>query len=142
MGQSTNAMLVFGVELDEENAVNIALLKRAYQKLGIIDKFEDCLDEEMDDDDEYLSDVPWDLVKHLENFFGLTIETHCSDEYPMYILCLKGAPFNRTANRGNALVIDDPLPKPNDLQMTQLKNIMNILEAEGEPSWLLASYWG
>lgn len=69
------------------------------------------------------------------------IVTHCSYDYPMYILAAVGT--ETTASRGYAQNIDDSLKGHEEAIQKLLEFIKEEnVELEGEPSWLLYSMWG
>lgn len=131
MGQSTNGILVFGFEVgDEEEAPD-------YMK-GF-EGFEDYLDSlsglpaygepghSFDDQQVFRAKCPADLV------------THCSLDYPMYILAVRGT--KTSARRGYpAEISPDELNVPIE-KINALKAWAAERGIEGEPKWLLCSLW-
>lgn len=127
MGQSTDALLFYGFEIDEHAAPwgTHDWEDWVAQKLGLLH----------DDEDYY--------AKKRAAFAAMrcTIETHCYSDYPMYAVVIKDT--KRCANRGYPQKL-----KPEDLAIDpqwneQLRMFANALGLEYKtPSWLLASYWG
>lgn len=133
MGQSTDAILVYGFEIGEEDETP--------EFMGDFEDFQDYLEDQsglpkygepghsFDAHREYRKSCPADLV------------SHCSGDYPMHILAVRGTEHH--ASRGHAVYID-----PN----TDLL-IDNGVEAEfkawcaardievPELKWILCSMW-
>lgn len=132
MGVSTDGILVFGFEVGEE------------------DERPDFL-EGVEDFDEYVdreSGLPeWGEHGHsfedqraFRDKYPVDLITHCSYDYPMHILAVRGT--KRRASRGYPLEID-----PTDLnvpseKLEAFKNWAAERGIQGEPKWLLCSLWG
>ncbi len=129
MGQSTDAILCFGVELGEDD--------EAPSFMEGFDEFDDFLMNEggqprwgeaghsFDKQREWLAAQPVEMV------------LHCSGDYPMYILAVRGTVT--TASRGypQAVTTEDP-------DHTQVQRYMSWLSDHGiedEPKWLICSMW-
>lgn len=139
MGTSTNAIIAFGIQLEEG--------------------FEFPWDDENDENDcvdwwrelnNYNNPYDWKIDKDYwkyqnewdkENPIPFEIENYCSQECPMYILAVKGTV--KTAERGY----------PNDFNPNDLKvdpESLNIFKrfidkykiSDENPKWLIFSYWG
>lgn len=132
MGQSTDGILVFGVDLGEElpeflqdiededgEGTFDALL---CQKAGIPQYGEEGYD--------YHAKAAF-LEKQ-----PLAMITHCSGDYPMYILGVRAS--HQTASRGS------PQEVSMDLSSEAVYALNALLAEHGitdEPKWLLASIW-
>ena len=129
MGTSTDAILVYGIECGE-----------------------DCVPEFMegfDDFDDYLDDLSglpkWgeaghDFVKQkaFRESFPVSMTMHCSYEYPMYIVAVRGT--ETIASRGYAneitsIAVDEE-------KISAFKEFCEKNGIEGQPKWLLCSMWG
>lgn len=128
MGVSTDAILVYGIPLDD----------------GVEFPFDDTEDTYYDHKNKptKLSDpnalegmVCWgDVIE------GLTVETHCSCDYPMYILTVASSRIR--AARGNPEAVD-----PNGMgSMDAFDDSLRAFAKQhnlphGEPGWYLCSMW-
>jgi hypothetical protein len=145
MGVSTDAILAYGYDLGDpasregnpewydddedgdidfsEQAMNILLAKLA----GFTET-------------DWKVDGYWTRKEEAKESLGFNIITHCSYDYPMYILCIE--PHYR-AWRGDAVEIPHNLGyTPEwDSKLDQAVEILGLKVAE-RPSWLLASLWG
>ncbi len=141
MGQSTDAYLVYGIDLGEPDTFN---------EEGEFYEFWDLFDQAEND--------PWEVIHNLSGIeyipgngsgslrdefrenFGVEIETHCHHEYPMYLAIIPGAGFS--AGRGYVTEID-----PADMVITQEKlddfkaGLEKLKIPYSEPKWMLVSYW-
>lgn len=134
MGTSTNGILVFGIDLGEERP-------------EFLEDFDD-----FDDFDDFLNDLSglpkWGEEGHsfsnlraFREAFGVSMTRHCSYEYPMWILSVRGT--EKTAYRGypKEITIDE-------LQVSQgsILRLRDFCEEYGiewkEPKWYLCSLWG
>lgn len=141
MGQSTDAYLVYGIDLDEPDA---------YNEDGEFYEFWKLFEEAEDDPWEVISNLSgieyvsgtdsYDRRSEFRQNFGVEIETHCYHEYPMYLAIIPNAGFS--AARGDVTEID-----PADMVITQgqLDDFKAGLEKlkipYSEPKWMLVSYW-
>ena len=114
MGTSTNAYLAWGIDLGEMELPEY--LACAYDDWG-----------------------EW-AESELEGS-GVSIETHCSYDYPMYVLCV--ASF--WASRGCPLELDQKQlgpPEPCELFDEKLRGACERLGIDPRPGgWLLFSLW-
>lgn len=69
---------------------------------------------------------------------GVQIETHCSGDYPMYLLAAKVI----TASRGTAEAVDLTLPDNAAERLAWAVETLGLDVGDQKPRWLLASYWG
>lgn len=131
MGQSTDGILVFGIPLEE--GVELDFL------------------EEHEGDFEYFVDAEngmnWETHDYKEreearSKYPVDLKTHCSCDYPMYILAVPGTAV--TAWRGHPQKIERLL-EPTQQQidaLTQFAEKHGLTDAfEGEPGWYLCSMW-
>ncbi len=159
MGQSTDAMLVYGYHLDgsDEWAVEGT---GEYGELPALDWY--------DPDDEtgfqeaaearLLASVgfteEWvpgagangyfDRKGAAEEAIGVKFETHCSGDYPMYLLIAKGV----TARRGYVEPIDfaaltaEVQQQDADAKLRTALDVLGLNPTQERAQWLLCSYWG
>ena len=121
MGVSTDAMLVFGIDLDEDGG-----------------QFEDQIDRELNIPDYGSPDRPsYEEIKKMENDFPVTIVKHCSGECPMYIVAIPGTLMQ--ASRGYPRIIDGLEVSAEKVEKFKAWCAKNGIE--DEPTWLLASMW-
>lgn len=130
MGVSTDGILVFGIELGEE----------------LPEFLEDFYDIWWDFTDS-ISGVAEDDPKRCEkrrdfrDNFPVELVSHCSYEYPMYILAVKGTKI--TASRGSPKVIDPTSLVVSPEKIEKLRKFCEEYRIEWEePEWYLCSMWG
>ena len=112
MGQSTNAILVWGVDLD----------------LGE-------LEEEVQDRIEHLLDDGWEELERLEKKTGVALVSHCCSEEPMYILGL--AATMTVARRGYPeKIVSLDLPKNAQESLTSFAEALGIVVTKKGKKWL------
>jgi len=76
----------------------------------------------------------------LESKGSIKIDTHCSGEYPMYFLTIKG--YHHTAYRGCPQEIQS-FDRPSDGDIEELRHYCTVNNLPyTEPKWWLVSYWG
>lgn len=130
MGQSTDALLFYGFLLKEEDVPwgDEDPERWLVKQLG--------LGSPSEQDPGY-----WARKRQALADLACTIETHCSGEYPMFAVIIKGT--RSAAHRGDPvrfspanLTIDPQW----DAQLRAFATTFNL--PFEEPSWLLASYWG
>jgi len=135
MGVSTDAILTFGIDLNDELP---AFLTNAETE------------EEHDDLDDFLAHeaglTDWRAEGHYEKKRALVescpveIVRHCSGEYTMYILAVRGTV--RTAYRGHLTEID---PTSLVVSPEKIVSFKKWCEDHGveyqEPKWFLVSFW-
>lgn len=154
MGQSTDALLVFGIPLEEETEL-------PWQKDGHEDiddwwlvatgfKATDC---PFDADGEYLPGVgrghPREVAYYEERSqwrathpLPIEIQVHCHYDCPMYIVSVEGAEL--CAHRGHPKRLDTLPATPPDPERI-LRFIREYIEPEfpeTTPAWWLCSMWG
>jgi hypothetical protein len=82
----------------------------------------------------------WEAQRAAEAACPVDIVSHCSGEYPMYIVAIRGT--ERTANRGSPEVID---PASLAVPAEKIEAAKAWCEAHRiewqEPHWLLCSMW-
>lgn len=119
MGQSTDAILVYGIPLVEDS----------------IEEFD-----EENDKEEGIAYLAWS--GKTEN--GISLEAHCSSEFTMQIVAIEKT--KTVAWRGHPVklnlqtLINKQQSDWNDRLHAFVKKYN--LETEGKPGWYLCSYWG
>lgn len=135
MGVSTDGILVFGIDFDEE----FPLYEGREDDLDldeIILRSANIDRAYYDDYDSYAKNADAELDRA-----GVELIYHCLESDPMYILAVRGAVIH--ARRGYPEEI-----KPEDLivtekQMQKLKDFCDKYKLEcSEPKWFLCSMWG
>jgi hypothetical protein len=113
MSVSTNAIIAYGIEVEEESLGEVAT---AWM-------------------DEYAG-IPSEVTTEFE------LITHCSGEYPMYILAISGT--REEASRGYPEVITIDCSSVRLDWSAKLREFAEEhgIEVSGNPSWKLFSYWG
>jgi hypothetical protein len=117
MGQSTDAILCYGISMDED--------------FDYKSRFPEHID-----GDGYFD--KYALIDMLEEKFGCTLEIHCSCDYAMYILAIKDSVT--TAYRGGPEIITSLEVTPAWAEKLQKAKVYMGLEKE-EANWWLASLW-
>jgi hypothetical protein len=143
MGVSTNASIAYGVDLEEE-------LPEVIQRW--LDEGDDRDTEEWlahtsgwvpvpGDDGYYLQDAngvsSWQYV---EEHCPVELVYHCSDDYPMYIIAVRGSEI--TASRGYPKVIGSLDVDEVKLEEATEWMAQHLPDIEWKPEWLLYSMWG
>lgn len=73
--------------------------------------------------------------------FPVDLELHCSYDYPMYILCVRGT--RKRASRGSPESLDASALTVTPEQVAAFKAFCEEHDIDaGEPGWLLFSMWG
>lgn len=126
MGQSTDAILFYGIDLGEPDP---------YDRPSVYDLIE-RLEEEPGG---------WNLQRELEKKYGVRIGRHCSREYPMFYIAEKEHEYR--AWRGSHTRIN-----PAELITPRLRSsigpVEQLLADEGvefdldDIGWYLVSWWG
>jgi hypothetical protein len=86
----------------------------------------------------------FDRKQTAEDQVGVKFESHCSGDYPMWILAAK----TYTASRGDADPLDlaelaqDPERNGWDEKLRHACEVLGITPKQERPCWLLCSYWG
>lgn len=125
MGTSTDAILVFGFQLEDEDATP--------EFMGDFDDF-----------DEYLDDLnglvgrDYPTRSAARESCPADMTMHCSYDYPMYILSMRGTATR--AWRGTPREIDSLGVDPS--KVDEFKAWAAERGIEGEPKWILCSMWG
>ena len=157
MGQSTNAMLAYGYNLGGEEDWKI-------QGLGEYGEFPELLWLNEDEHD-FQEAAERHLLAELAGFtetwssgnegyhdrereakarVGVEFDTHCSGDYPMYLLATKVI----TVYRGDAKSIDmtalavEPQANGWDEKLRAALTALGITPTQERAQWLLCSYWG
>lgn len=112
MGQSTNAIIAYGVDLGEE-------IPKWLLEFGPKDAEEGDM---------------YELEEILEEKYGMKLEIHCSDSCPMYVLAV--AESVRTAYRGSPQKLGKGLKTAPEWAKT-----WEPFKKAGKPTWLLFSLW-
>ncbi|MFC9465187.1 hypothetical protein [Streptomyces coelicoflavus] len=159
MGQSTDALLVYGYHLGGGDGWELEGLGE-YGELPALPWY----DSEDEGDDfqgaaerrllaqlagftevwQPGSDGYFDREREAKAALGVELETHCSGSYPMYLLIAKGI----TAYRGEVEPIDfaalaaEVEEKGADSKLRAALDALGITPKQPRPGWLLCSYWG
>jgi len=150
MGQSTNAMLMYGYDLDTTDAWKIVeagewgeLSAPWYDEDSDLESVEqatkalyDAIPGAPEVEDDWQRDEP------VKEHYGVWFEGHCSGSYTMYALVA----FENTAARGYPELIDwrglDEQRGREDWdgKLARALEVLGITPKQERPSWLLASY--
>lgn len=158
MGQSTNAMLVYGYHLGSDDSGWLVEGVGEYGELPPLDWH----DGESDDADfqgdaelrllasvgftesDWRADGYHDRERAARTSLGVELESHCSGGYPMYLLIAKGI----TVYRGSVEEIDFAALQAEiqqadaDTKLRAALDALGLQPTQAEPRWLLCSYWG
>lgn len=124
MGQSTDGILVYGIQLDDEDLPEF---------MGVFDDFDEYVD-----DLNGLTGAGYASRSAAREKCPADLTSHCSYEYTMYILGVRGT--ETTARRGYPKEIstfDVPTDKVHAFMAWCAER-----GVQGEPKWLLCSMWG
>lgn len=133
MGVSTNGILVFGIQLPEEETPD----------------FLEDFDGDFDSFLNSLSGLPkWREEGHdfekdraFRESFPVDLLSHCSYDYPMFILAVRGT--EKTAYRGDPKIIDPSSLVVSPDKIEELRKFCDEYDIEWEePKWYLCSMWG
>ena len=154
MGTSTNAYLMYGYDLGGGDS--------GWRVQGI-DEYDDWEPEWLNESEglaesalnklraaagftetDWRADGYFGRRNAIDEQLGVEIESHCSGDYPMYILAAK----KFTAYRGDvkaldaaelvAMVADEDL----DGKLARALEVLAFRPVDKRPKWLLVSYWG
>jgi hypothetical protein len=161
MGQSTNAMLVYGYHLGGGDSGWELEDLGEYGELPALDWY----DPEAEDGDDFQSAAERRLLTEIVGFtetwspgsegyfdraraakarLGVEFDTHCSGRFPMYLFIAKGI----TAYRGDVEPIDfaeltaEVQQKDADAKLRAALTTLGLKPKQQSPGWLLCSYWG
>lgn len=157
MGQSTNGMLAYGYNLGGAEGWNLEGLDE-YGELPELP----WLDEEEHDFQEaaerhLLVEIAgftegwssgnegyFDRERQAKQRLGVQFDTHCSGDYPMFLLATKVI----TVYRGDAKELDlaalqqEAQASDWDTKLAAAVHVLGITPTATKPQWLLCSYWG
>lgn len=143
MGMSTNAILAYGYDLGED----FDLDEFAENAPGWYDEdngFDDSAEEYLlaasgfteqwtsEDADGYRQRKAAARAR-----LGVTVVAHCSGDYPQFIV----AAVARTARRGSPVPVDFDVPYDAKERIRWAFETLGLPAPDGDPQWLLASYW-
>jgi hypothetical protein len=155
VGTSTNAMLMYGYDLgsgdaewavaevneDGELTVNWpGLDDEGFEEAAMAVMFAGVGFTETD----WRADGYYDRKREAEARLGVEIDTHCSADYPRYVL----AAHVITVYRGSSEAIDfgaltaQAAADDWDGKLAAALALLGLTPAQDRPQWLLASYWG
>lgn len=129
MGQSTDGILVYGIQVSEEEKPEF---------LGEHDDFEYFVCAELGLPSHGDEGYDYKVIAAAVAEYPVTLVQHCSYEYPMYILAVNGT--ETTARRGYPQEIESL-----DVDQDRREALVAFAEKhgiDGEPKWLLCSMWG
>lgn len=150
MGQSTDAMLMYGYNIGGQDEWNV----QEVDEWGslTVDWYENDFQGEAEalllakvgfTETEYTKGY-YDRKRAAEGLVKVKFEVHCSDSYPELVL----AAHVITARRGYPELIDmsqlatHPSIAEWDLSLRQALETLGLTPTQPEPYWILASYWG
>lgn len=135
MGQSTNAILFYGIAGEEEGYP---------WNWG---KEYDESDYESDEESKVAAHFNIDPKNYTEVWakqreLSCELDTHCSGDYPMYFVCVKES--KEVAYRGDVVRVElqtDPIILQRwDAEIKEYCDLMGIEYTQ--PDWFMVSYWG
>jgi hypothetical protein len=153
MGQSTNAMLMYGYHLGGGDGGWELQGLGEYGEFPELDWYDD--DFQSAAERKLLADIGgfteewtsgaegyWDRKRAAQARVGVEFDTHCSGEYPMYVLATKVI----TVYRGSVKTIDpaqDLAVQPDwDDKLRAALDVLSLQPTQDQARWLLCSYWG
>lgn len=159
MGQSTNAMLMYGYHLGSENSGWELQGLGEYGELPTLDWY----DPENEDSDDFQSAAERKLMAEIAGFteewssgaegyfdrerdakarLGVEFDTHCSGSYPMYVLATKVITVHRGDVKEIAPAQDLTVQPDWDAKLRTALNVLGLNPTQQTARWLLCSYWG
>lgn len=154
MGTSTNAYLLYGYDLGGADGGwkfqglaeddyewepdwlddGYGIEESALRKLRLAAGFTE---------DDYRAEGYFKRRDAVDEQIGVEIESHCSGDYPMYVLAAK----KFTAYRGDVETIPADLPalvsaEDLDGKLARALEVLDFRPVQERPQWLLVSYWG
>lgn len=134
MGQSTDAILFYGILFEDEDEAPEFMREAGYDDWWEFLEAESGLPlygeagHSFEAHQEYREKQPVDLIQH------------CSGDYPMYGLCVRGSEV--TARRGYPISLEDGLP---EISNDQEQAFFHWCEKHNiklqDPKWILCSNW-
>lgn len=158
MGTSTNAMLVYGYHLGgDEGGWQVEGVGEYGELLALDWHDSEDADADFQGDAELrllasvgFTEINWRADGYhtrkaeAQARLGVEIETHCSGDYPMFLLIAKGI----TAYRGNVKEIDFAALQAEleqadaDAKLRAALDALGLQPTQDKAQWLLCSYWG
>lgn len=137
MGQSTDAIIAYGLDLgdeieefeyDEADGFESAAMKRLLAEIvGFTEQWTPN------------KEGYFDRKRAAEESLGIEIITHCSCDYPMHFLAARGS--ENRAYRGSPQPVGDLVVDPTwNGKIAKAMSVLGI-KSEGEPAWTLFSNW-
>lgn len=147
MGQSTDAILAWGIQFEEKKAIP---WEEAAERAGYDDPLDDdamayllCgLDKPKASykDDAEVHREYWDAKRAALKECPVELISHCSGEYPMYMLAISSS--EKKARRGYPQAIDPNFLEIQDGWLEEFVEACKKLGIENpEPKWWLQSDW-
>lgn len=138
MSVSTNAILFYGFMLGDEDGWDGPFDPEEWEEVYCIKNGLTEPDEEYEDHETEFQEF-WRKVSKLRERAGCEIDSHCSNDFPQYYVCVTKS--RTTANRGYPAEIKSLDVDPN--WKIVLKEFCTVMDIEyQEPRWWLVSYWG
>ncbi|MFF7485610.1 hypothetical protein ACFZBC_08940 [Streptomyces luteogriseus] len=160
MGMSTNAMLVYGYHLGGDDGGWLVQGAGEYGELPSLawydadaedgDGFQESAENHLlatlaqFTEDDWRADGYFDRQRAAKARLGVQFDTHCSGDYPGYLLIAKGI----TVYRGSVEVIDfealqaEVKAADADTKLRAALDALGIRPTQKRAQWLLCSYWG
>lgn len=142
MGTSTDAYIAFGINIDEGE------LPESIEALLEEGKIDDFWEDELaayegglvyNEDEDY--SVYAEKKRQLVKDYPVEIIMHCHGDFPMYVVAVRETHLR--ASRGYPTTFGtDHMTKVEQKDIDAFKAWCEKYGLEGEPEWLLFSYWG
>lgn len=144
MGTSTDAILAFGINLDEDlpEKFRAAVMDpdNEFPEFSRLICREAGIEELAEGSSEEAVDAHYQRVREAEDKYPLALISHCSYEYPLYVLAV--ARTETRARRGSPQEINPSTLAVTDEQIKALREFCERYDIEyTEPTWLLFSNW-
>jgi len=152
MGTSTNGQICYGIafeeefefpwgerEIDEWWIFDVQGFKHSFEIFDASGNYLDGREPSKDEVSRYFAERRKFAEEHP---LPVMLETHCSGEYPMYILAVKGSCLEN--RRGYPAEFDPAALVVTDAEHDALLKFCadHGIAHAAEPKWLLTSYWG
>jgi hypothetical protein len=120
VGQSTDAILCYGIPLEEDYDFDEAFSGK-------------IKDEDLEED--YISG--WTASEYLEKETDCVLISHCSCDYPMFILSVEESKIRAWRGDPKEVTSLDVKPEWNE----KIQKVADLMGLSGKPGWWLASDW-
>ena len=140
MGQSTDGILVYGIDFGEDFDSERFVDADGDQDFEGFIHLERGVSPIMDVESTTYRDARWNAQKEAVKNYPIELVKYCSGNYPMYVVAVPGTKIR--ASRGDAKIITPDRLRVTNEQETALKGWCEQHDIKwSQPHWLLCSVW-